>query len=253
MAEYLVFRLYGPLVSWGDIAVGGTRPSNDHPTRSAVLGLVAGAFGLRREQEDNHRQLDEALGLAVYAWSTGQLLRDYHTIQTPHATKGEHYRSRADELRATKIGTVLSQRDYRCDALYDVCLWQAQSDSPYSLTSIRGALIRPSFVPYLGRKSCVPALPFAPMLVDAPDCLQAIRDLQSRRSEAMLQLEQAVMDQLDNARGNTIGQDNFYWEGESDAPVQALQTVTRRDRPLSRSRWQFTSREEHFAPVTREV
>ena len=27
MRDYLVFQLLGPLVSWGDIAVGETRPS----------------------------------------------------------------------------------------------------------------------------------------------------------------------------------------------------------------------------------
>lgn len=252
MAEHLVFRLYGPLVSWGDIAVGGTRPSSDHPTRSAVVGLVAGALGLRRDQEDEHAKLDAALAMAVYAWSTGQLLRDYHTIQTPHTAKGERYQSRADELQARTIGTVLSQRDYRCDALYDVCLWAAQPDAPADLSSIQAALKQPLFLPYLGRKSCVPALPFAPLLVDAPDCLQAIRSARAMRSQASREIENEVLSAVDNA-AQRDSQDGLYWEGQPQIPVQALQTVTRRDRPLSRSRWQFTSREEHYAPVPRET
>lgn len=252
MSQYLVFRLYGPLVSWGDIAVGGTRPSNDHPTRSAVLGLVAGALGLRRDAEDAHQQLDASLGLAIYAWSTGQLLRDYHTIQTPHTRKGEHYRSRSDELKASKIGTVLSQRDYRCDALYDICLWQVTEEAPFGLQQIGQALRKPLFVPYLGRKSCVPALPFAPQIIAAADCLQAFREGASKRSDAQSEIEHMVISAIDNASASAAQQDGFYWEGEPDAPVQALHTVSRRDRPLSRTRWQFTSREEHFAPVSRE-
>ena len=42
MSELLVFRLFGPLASWGEIAVGQVRPSAVRPTRSALLGLLAG-------------------------------------------------------------------------------------------------------------------------------------------------------------------------------------------------------------------
>lgn len=252
MSGFLVFRLYGPMVSWGDVAVGGTRPSNDHPTRSAVMGLVAGALGLRRDQEDLHRQLDRALAMAVYAWSTGQLLRDYHTIQTPHRRKDEHYRTRGDELNATKVGTVLSQRDYRCDALYDICLWQTDVNAPYDLAQIQQALRNPKFVLYLGRKSCPISLPLAPVVIEAADCLQALRAMQAERAPTF-SIEQDLIVAMDDAKGRSSRQDSLYWEGEPDVPVQALQTATRRDRPLSRRRWQFTSRDEHFALVKREL
>ena len=52
MREYLMFRLYGPMASWGDIAVGEYRPSFAHPSKSAVMGMLAAAVGLRREEED---------------------------------------------------------------------------------------------------------------------------------------------------------------------------------------------------------
>ena len=38
MKDYLVFRLYGPMASWGQAAVGGDRPTDIQPSRSAVLG-----------------------------------------------------------------------------------------------------------------------------------------------------------------------------------------------------------------------
>ncbi|MEX2322042.1 MAG: CRISPR-associated protein Cas5, partial [Saccharospirillum sp.] len=38
--EFLVFRLYGPLASWGNTAVGGVRPTLAMPTRSAILGML---------------------------------------------------------------------------------------------------------------------------------------------------------------------------------------------------------------------
>ena len=46
--DYLVFRLYGPMCSWGDIAVGEVRPSTVHPSKSAILGLIAAALGVKR-------------------------------------------------------------------------------------------------------------------------------------------------------------------------------------------------------------
>lgn len=243
MSEFLTFRLYAPLASWGETAVGGTRPTADHPTRSAILGLVAGALGLKREDAASHRQLDEALGLAIYAWTTGHLLRDYHTIQTPHQRRGEQYRTRADELNASTVGTVLSQRDYRCDALFDICLWRwPKAPEGVTLSGIAEALRQPMFPPYLGRKSCPPAMPLNPRLIKAADCLAAFRAMHSAEDNAA-EMERQVASNLAHRTGDTT----LYWEGDAETPIRATQTVTRRDRPIDRKRWQFTSREEHFA------
>lgn len=247
MAEFLTFRLYAPLASWGDIAVGGTRPTADHPTRSAILGLVAGAMGFTRDEVDSHRLLDEGLGLAIYAWSTGHLLRDYHTIQTPRQRRGERYRTRAEELNARAVGTVLSQRDYRCDALYDICLWRwPQASGDITLPDIGNALRRPAFAPYLGRKSCPPALPMNPRLIQAADCLEAFR-LRHETGDEAAEMERRIVGDITRDTGDAA----LYWEGDAQTPVRATQTVTRRDRPIDRQRWQFTSREEHFALLPR--
>ena len=39
------------MCSWGDIAVGEVRPSAVHPSKSAILGLIAAAIGLKRPGE----------------------------------------------------------------------------------------------------------------------------------------------------------------------------------------------------------
>jgi len=83
MKNYLLFRLYGPLVSWGDIAVGVNRPSYDHPSKSAIMGLIAAALGIRRDEEEKHRELSELYNFAVAVYSSGTFLRDYHTVQIP--------------------------------------------------------------------------------------------------------------------------------------------------------------------------
>ncbi len=63
MRDFLVFRLYGPLASWGDIAVGEQRPTTPHPSKSAVLGLIAAALGVRRDEEERQQALAEGYGM----------------------------------------------------------------------------------------------------------------------------------------------------------------------------------------------
>ena len=168
MREFLVFRLYGPLASWGDIAVGEQRPTTPHPSKSAILGLVAAALGIRRDEEDRQQALAEGYGYAVRVDASGVLLRDYHTTQIPDSTSRlKHLLTRRDETRDRQnLYTVLSTRDYRCEGLYTICLWLQDKIAP-SLEEIAAALRTPHFPLYLGRKSCPLALPVHPRCVQA--------------------------------------------------------------------------------------
>ncbi len=59
MAQYLVFRLYGPLASWGLPAVGGDRQTGIAPSRSAILGLLSASLGINRKDESKLLQLQQ--------------------------------------------------------------------------------------------------------------------------------------------------------------------------------------------------
>ena len=61
--RFLVFTLYSPLGSFGEIAVGERRMSWARPGRSAVLGLVAAALGYERTEEAAHQELGRRLVL----------------------------------------------------------------------------------------------------------------------------------------------------------------------------------------------
>ncbi len=39
MRHFLLWTLYAPLASFGDVAVGGTRPSFSYPTKSSIIGI----------------------------------------------------------------------------------------------------------------------------------------------------------------------------------------------------------------------
>ncbi len=242
MTDFLVFRLYGALSSWGDVAVGEVRPSADRPTRSAILGLVAAALGIRRDEEDRHVVLGSSLGIGVLVTSVGKPLVDYHTVQVPRSGSSKRprrYATRQEELTGrhrSELRTILSQREYRMDSLADVATWLRLPDPPFALKSIREALERPTFVPYLGRKSCPLALPMQPQIVSAASLIEAFAASRFERPAGV-------------APHPPGGRRTLYWDegGEPGVPVE--RTETRRDSPVSRRRWQFEVRHEHHATL----
>lgn len=232
--EYLLFRLYGPMSSWGDIAVGETRPSFTHPSKSAVLGLIAGVMGIRRDEEGKHRSLTDGIGFAVQVESMGLVLADYHTAQVPSGK--ERYCTRKQELSGEKsdLNTILSTRDYRIDGLSTIVLW-LRAQSKWSLGEIKAKLEHPEFVPYLGRKSCPAALPFQAQVVEAVSLIEAV----------------AKGDFLDirSLGFKPVGQKTLYWDDDGEAGVELQHVFERRDVPLSRGRWQFDTRKEYHAAL----
>ncbi len=242
MREYLLFRLHGPMASWGDIAVGEYRPSYGHPSRSAVLGLIAAALGLRREEEDAHRLLASSYGFGVRVDAPGHLLRDYHTAQVPSSGTGKNRRrflSRREELVGPKeeLNTILSTRDYRCGGLYTTVLWPIVLSPPYAMEALTERLRHPVFALHLGRKSCPPALPLQPTIVFA----ETLRDALTRAS---------FRDGGDVASFSLSGEVPVFWDGEETQGFEKVQTVPRCDQPESRERWQFSNRREHRAVMT---
>ena len=230
--KYLLFRLYAPMCSWGDIAVGEIRPCFTHPSKSAVLGLVAGALGIRRTEEDKHRALSDAIGFAVLLESMGIPLSDYHTAQVPSGR--ELYCTRRDELSGERsdLNTILSKRDYRSDALYTIVLWE-RARCDWGLSRIKDKLEQPEFVPFLGRKACPPALPYEAQIIDAVSINEAIGKVK-------------FMD-IQKLGFKSNGQRILYWDSDAEAGVEPQHIFERRDAPLSRARWQFDMRTEKYA------
>ena len=133
------------------------------------------------------------------------------------------------------LKTILSTRDYRCDALYTVCLWPfSHATVPIPLEELLGKLMYPVFTLYLGRKSCPLTLPLQPQLIKAQNISEAF-------SKALFK-DKEILRYLPKSTKATL-----YWEGEEDSGLPSLHTITRRDLPLSRTRWQFINRTEHYS------
>lgn len=240
MTEFLLFRLYGPMASWGEEAVGEYRPSARHPGKSAVFGLIAAALGIRRSDSNALTELLAGYGLATRVDAPGGILRDYHTVQTPPERRKQRYYTRRDELVWNEPYTLISQRDYRVEASWTIALWTAQQP-PQPLATLAAALREPKLTLYLGRKSCPLAMPLAPRVVEtatlkaAFDAYPAIDD----------QWPESVTDRFKALIAGRAAQ--FFWDecDDSFAGMPTGMVYFRRDHPLDRDRWQFEQRREH--------
>lgn len=226
--QFLVFQLIAPLAAWGDVAVGEYRGSRDSPGESALLGLLAAALGVRRDDEASLAALRQSCGFAVGLVAAGQLLRDYHTAQVPGRAdlKGRPHATRRDELALPKdrLNTILSTRDYRQDASCLVAV-QEQPAAVHRLAGLQAALRQPAFVLYLGRKSCPPAAPLNPQLVQASSAHEALTAYaQEHGGAAWVRLS---------------------WGEDVNAGVTADLCAPRKDRVIRRAGWQFGDRVEH--------
>lgn len=263
MAEdWLLFTLAAPMASFGGIAVGEVRASDPVPTRSALLGLLGAALGIRRDEGDRISRLGAAVQFAVRVEQAGDCMVDYHTVQAPKrsALKGlPRHRTRRDELSVTKSGldTVLSAREYHADFRATVA---ARVLAPMSAVELCDALRRPRFVLYLGRRCNPLAWPLAPQAVQAADLGQALaaQDLaREAQRDRWLQLGREQQRQLRLAgqgwrlappwplpapRTWLLDFDPALRDLAGDIGSGASRDILRRDEPRDRQQWLFADR-----------
>ena len=232
--RFLLFTLYAPMGSFGEIAVGERRMGWARPGRSAVLGLVAAALGIERTDDEGHRTLEEGLYYAVRAEAAGRPFIDYHTAQTPRSGKGGLFATRRDELTAGELSTVLSVREWRSDAFFTVVLWPRASGAA-DLDGIARSLCNPQFSLYLGRKAAPLGLPLNPAILEADTFMDALAKRKpNAEEERTLKLIQ---------RGDAAPPEVAFDADAPDAPAET-RVERRRDAIASRARWQFADRAE---------
>jgi CRISPR system Cascade subunit CasD len=245
MTSFLLFTLYAPLSSWGEITVGEDRGSWDRPSRSAVLGLLAAALGIIRDDQSAHDELDRTYGFGVRLDAGGAVLFDYHTVQSAaeidiRRTFGQRRPvSRKQVLSVAEHHTVVSRRELRQEALSTAVIWSLRADPRWPLAAIKGALERPQFVLYAGRKANPLALPLAPQLVDATTLAEAF----AARPPDPPGVDLAVLKQRGGDWGKEVAYDPLPPGIVSG--LRMLRRESRRDAQAQRARWQFSER-----PVT---
>ena len=215
------------MASWGDVTVGDVRSSWPAPSASALIGLLAAAHGIRREDEAGQA----ALGVwrfAVRLDAPGTPMRDYHTVQSARAeARGKPFRTRRNELARGKVGTKLTDRAYYAGQVATVLAWGGDMEGAAE------ALRRPAFFLCLGRRACPPAAPLGPVVVTA----ETIRDGFAAYDAARPAAEGEAA-----APSAAV----VFFDARGDAPDSGFDTVSvsdRRDLPVSRGAdWTFAPR-----------
>ncbi|MEU8773502.1 type I-E CRISPR-associated protein Cas5/CasD [Streptomyces sp. NPDC048606] len=132
----LALRLAGPLQSWGSSARFARRTTETAPTKSGVIGLLAAALGRDRTADLSDLA---ALSFAVRIDQAGTRLRDFQTAR--HAVTGK--------------AMPVSERFYLADAVFVA----AVAGDDELIRSLHEAVRAPTYLPFLGRRSCPPQGP----------------------------------------------------------------------------------------------
>lgn len=231
--KFLVFHLHGPLASWGDIAVGEVRPSFAAPTRSALLGLLAAAKGIRREEQSRLDALAEQLSFAVRVDHAGTFIEEYQTISLPKGRGHESARTRKEELWYSKENTLQTYRGHYTDAAYTVFV---TSTDEKLLSDLQQALKTPTFVPYLGRKACPLDIPMIPRVISETGLGDALVSAQSEFPQAVLALFQGT--NVSPRRRQDVPR-RVIADASFDT-WKPLSTEERNNEPGNRARWNFS-------------
>lgn len=240
---WLLFSLAAPLASFGRAGAAETRGSEPVPTRSALLGLLGAALGIRRDDAIGLDALASSVRFACRIERSGRLLRDFHTVQTPPQPllKKAPHRTRRDELAfpSAELRTVLSTRDYHEDFRATVGVACADLAAAQRLAV---ALEQPRFVLYLGRKACALAWPLAPCVVEAAQWESALQWFDAQRDADLVRwrertrgrqlkwpLERGSLEQhaIERELADAVG-DPQQWRETHE-----------RDEPRDRQRWLF--------------
>jgi len=138
----LLLRLIGPMQSWGITSRFDQRDTGKEPSKSGVIGLLAAACGIDRDNWDELEPLTH-LSMGVRHDRPGVPARDYQTAQDIISADGSKTHP-----------TAVTRRDYLADAVFLVGL---ESDDRALLEKIHAALRDPVWPLALGRKSYVPS------------------------------------------------------------------------------------------------
>lgn len=148
----LTLRLAAPLQSWGARSSFNRRETRPEPTKSGIIGLLAAASGIRRDEPIAHLL---GLRLGVRADQPGSLLRDYHTAADyrGNALPSADVNAKGQQKPTSPAKhTYVTERFYLQDAVFAAALAGPTS----VIEGLAEALRAPRFPLALGRRSCPP-------------------------------------------------------------------------------------------------
>lgn len=145
----IVLTLAGPLQAWGSSQGTETRRTGLYPTKSAVIGMIAGALG--RPSGSPVDDLSD-MRFTVRVDHPGSVIEDFHTARPNVPTKDVQAHPRPANH------TQITKREFRSEAVYTVFL----TGDRELIERVHEALLHPAYAPFLGRRAAVPSRPVYP-------------------------------------------------------------------------------------------
>lgn len=157
----LLLRLEGPLQSWGERSKWDYRDTAPFPTKSGIAGMIGCVMGLERD-DIRLGEMCHALRIGIRADRPGELITDFHTVSAEQImnAKGE---------KRSGGNTIVTHRSYLQGASFLAVISLAEdagAENAGLLLQIKSAFENPVWMPYLGRKSCVPSIPLLPIYTE---------------------------------------------------------------------------------------
>ena len=160
--KFLTFLLSGPLQSWGDSARWDHRSTASMPSKSAIVGLLGCCLGYPRG-DGRLQSLSEQIRVAVRADRRGRLLWDFQTVQNPGGKI-------LNSMGKPRGETIITPKQYLQDAAFQVFVCGDEA----VLERCKEAMEHPHWPVCLGRRSCVPAMPVKPNIIEYDSIDEAV-------------------------------------------------------------------------------
>lgn len=129
----ILLKFASPLQSWGTNSHFNIRHTDPHPSKSAVIGMLAAALGYRRDQDEEIQELNK-LDFAVRTDQIGGITKDFQIARHEYKEKSVY----------------LTDRYYLEDSIF---LLAISSQDESMMDKIEYGLKNPYFQLFLGRRS----------------------------------------------------------------------------------------------------
>lgn len=214
MTKSLLLWLEGPMQSWGDRSLFGSRETLPFPTKSGIIGLLFCAMGMNGSQEDSLEELRSSK-LDVYclkrkdSQALPTVVSDFHMVGNGYDDRDPWSSLRIPKTsvgkKATNGGAKLTKRYYLQDAAFACILTVPEKWA----IAMENGLMNPKWPVYLGGKGCPPSEPIF------SDCFATLDEAKSGLMELLKQSSWVPFEKITEDRdGGRVGGMVLY-----DVPV----------------------------------
>lgn len=158
----ILLKFSAPLQAYGTSSHFNIRHTDYYPSKSAVVGMIAGSLGYRRDETEKINRLKD-INFAVRVDQEGTLLRDYH-IAIKDGAKPDVY---------------VTNRYYLQDAIFVVGI---SSEDEGLMAEIEEGLKYPYFQNFLGKRSLPPTADYI-LCVSDKELIEALSETEWQASD----------------------------------------------------------------------